>query len=177
MDCASQSFASRVTRYLSYTLGRDRLLRLIQHFSRLCSWGIIYTRTKHNTTISKGLATLRNQIVLTRKLLRAGSTIEQIRSATSANSTKTADPIIRLATAGRFLALASYSSLDAMTLLDSLEVHKWKQAKMIRREATRSWWTAIILSIVIQAYTLRALESEPSTPYRDEVEKEWPASR
>lgn len=150
----NRSFISHYERYVSTTQGRDKLLRLVQHFARLCSWTLCRAGNR-----SHAVATLRHvirEISLARKLLRTGNFLYLFENIVHASRKPAHDPIIHFASIGRYIALSSYLILDASTLPDALGVWKWDKAKVLQKETARLWLISLIFSLVIQLRTLQA---------------------
>ena len=101
-------------------VGRDKLLRTLQYFSRFYAWYLLRTN-KTNRQIAPFEA-IKKQFGLTRKALRLGKNVEHFKAAATAANNKSMDPILRYLAIGRQLGYATYLSLDAVTYV-SLPSH------------------------------------------------------
>ena len=142
-------------KFLSTTVGRDKLLRTIQYFARFYAWYLL--RTNGSPAEIAPWEALKKQFGLVRKVMRSGKNVEHLKAAAVAADAKTMDPILRYATIGRQLGYAGYLSFDLATLLDALGVRKSARAKMLQREAYRFWAMGLLCSVVAQVYSLYRL--------------------
>lgn len=143
-------------KFLSTTLGRDKLLRTIQYFARFYAWYLL--RTNATPASIAPWSTTKKQFGLIRKFLRFGKNIEHFKAAATAADAKVMDPVLRYATVGRQLGYAGYLSLDAGTVLDAAGIRKWEGAKRLQTEAYRFWAMGLACSVVSQVYTLYRLK-------------------
>lgn len=143
-------------KFLSTTLGRDKLLRTIQYFARFYAWYLLRTNGT-SASIAPWTAT-KKQFGLIRKFMRVGKNVEHLKAAATAADAKVMDPVLRYATIGRQLGYAGYLSFDAGTVLDAAGIRKWEGAKRLQHEAYRFWAMGIACSVVAQTYTLYRLK-------------------
>ena len=155
-------------KFVATTVGRDKLLRLIQYFARFYAWYLL--RTNKPQTAVAPWETLKKQFGLVRKVLRAGKNVEHFKAAAVAANTKTMDPVLRYAAVGRQLGYAGYLTFDLATLLDATGVRKTKNVKWLQKEAFRCWAMGIMCSIVAQTYTLWRLSEREGRVDRKEGE-------
>jgi hypothetical protein len=99
-------------------VGRDKLLRTLQYFSRFLAW-YLYRTNRPASTISPFEAT-KKQFGATRKLMRVGKFVEHFRAAAVASDAKSMDPVLRFTTIGRQLGYAMYMLLDNACVVRSL---------------------------------------------------------
>lgn len=155
-------------KFVASTVGRDKLLRTLQYFSRFYAWYL------YRTNGTKGeiapFEAIKKQFGLARKLMRVGKNVEHLKAAAVAADSKTIDPVLRYAAVGRQLGYAGYLTFDALTVLDSLGVRKWEGAKSAQREAYRFWAMGILCSIVAQSYTLYRLREREAKVDKKEGE-------
>ena len=142
-------------RFVATTVGRDKLLRVLQYFARFYAWYLL--RTNGTPAAIAPWATIKKQFGLTRKILRAGKFVEHLRAAATAADAKAPDAFLKYTTVGRQLGYAGYLTCDAATVLDAAGIKKWSRAKRFQQEAYRFWAMGIICSIVGQFYTLYQL--------------------
>merc|ERR1712000_538409 len=122
-------------KYMSTTLGRDKLLRVVQYFSRFYAWYLL--RTNAVPSAIAPWTALKKQFGLIRKSMR---------------------PILKYMTVGRQLGYAGYLSFDAATVLDAAGVRKWEGAERAQKEAYRFWTMGLACSVIMQTYTLWKLK-------------------
>lgn len=140
-------------RFVATTLGRDKLLRVLQYFARFYAWYLL--RTNATPAAIAPWDALKKQFGLTRKLLRVGKNVEHLKAAASASDAKAPDDaFLRYTTVGRQLGYAGYLTCDAATVLDAAGIRKWDGAKRFQREAYRFWSAGLICSVLTQVYTL-----------------------
>ena len=147
---------SHYLKFLSTTIGRDKLLRTIQYFARFYAWYLLRTNAANSSVTPFNL--LKAQLGLTRKLLRVGKNVEHLKAAAAASDAKSMDPVLRYATIGRQLGYAGYLSFDMATVLDTIKVRPWAGAKRAGQEAYRFWAMGLACSVVAQVYTLWRLK-------------------
>jgi len=148
---------SHYLQFVATTVGRDKLLRVVQYFSRFLAWYVF--RTNGTPAEVAPWETLKRRLGLVRKVLRAGKNVEHLRlAARAADADKTADPVLRYAAVGRQLGYAAYLTLDAATLPAALGVRKGGPLTVrLQLEAFRFWAAGLLCSVVAQTYTLHRL--------------------
>lgn len=146
---------SHYIKYVATTVGRDKLLRTIQYFSRFLAWYLY--RTNHPQSSIQPFEVLKKQFGLTRKLMRAGKFVEHFKAAAVAADTKGMDPVLRYCAVGRQLGYAGYMSLDSITVLDATGIRKFGASKRLIREAYKSWFAGLSFSAASGIYTLYKL--------------------
>lgn len=146
-------------RYVATTVGRDKILRTIQYFSRFYAWYLY--RTNNPTSAIQPWATLKNQLGLTRKIMRVGKFVEHIRAASelydAAMKNGSGDKIVQYLQTMRQIGYAGYMFFDTMTVLDAMGVRKSEGAKRLQATAYRFWLTGLITSALAGIYTLYQL--------------------
>ena len=101
-----------------WIVGRDKLLRTLQYFSRFYAWYLY--RTNHPARLIAPYEAIKKQFGLTRKALRLGKNIEHFKAAAVAADTKEMDPVLRYCAIGRQLGYGMYLTLDAVTYVGAL---------------------------------------------------------
>ncbi|KAG0158188.1 Peroxisomal biogenesis factor 11 [Penicillium digitatum] len=172
-------------RFVATTVGRDKLLRTIQYFSRFYAW-YLYRTNKPQSAIDPYNA-VKKQFGTTRKIMRIGKFLEHLKAAAVAFDNKNpVDPILRYLAIGRQLGYAGYLTLDAITIIDVIGIRKLSSAKRVQESAYRSWAAGLIFSTVAGVYTLVRLREKEKTIDRKEgegvveakkIEKERSAAR
>ena len=99
------------------TVGRDKLLRTLQYFSRFYAWYLF--RTNNPARLIAPYEAIKKQFGLTRKALRLGKNVEHFKAAAVAADSKNMDPVLKYCAVGRQLGYAMYLSLDAVTYVSA----------------------------------------------------------
>ncbi|OQD60281.1 hypothetical protein PENPOL_c025G04208 [Penicillium polonicum] len=172
-------------RFVATTVGRDKLLRTIQYFSRFYAW-YLYRTNKPQSAIDPYNA-VKKQFGTTRKIMRIGKFLEHLKAAAVAFDNKSpVDPVLRYLAIGRQLGYAGYLTLDAITVIDVIGIRRLSSAKRLQESAYRSWAAGLIFSTVAGVYTLVRLQEKEKTIDRKEgegvveakkIEKERSAAR
>jgi peroxin-11B len=92
------------------TVGRDKVLRTLQYFSRFLAW-YLYRTNRPASTIAPFDAT-KKTFGQTRKLMRVGKFVEHFKAAAIASDAKSMDPVLRFTAIGRQLGYAFYMLCD-----------------------------------------------------------------
>ncbi|KAI1607972.1 peroxisomal biogenesis factor 11 [Exophiala viscosa] len=169
-----------VTHYLRYvatTVGRDKVLRTIQYFSRFYAWYLY--RTNNPTSTIQPWVVLKNQFGLTRKILRIGKFVEHIRAGAeiydAAIKSSNGDKITQYLQILRQIGYAGYLTFDTMTVLDAMGVRKDPKAKSAQATAYRFWLTGLVASALAGIYNTYKLRQRVQTvdekDAEDKVEK------
>lgn len=150
-----------VTHYLKFvstTVGRDKLLRTLQYFSRFYAWYLL--RTNGLPASISSYNAVKTQFGLARKLLRIGKNVEHFKAAATLSDSKGLDPIVKYLSVGRQLGYAGYLSFDALTVPDALGFRKSPSTKRLQHEAYRCWAAGLIFSVVSGVYSLYGLRAQ-----------------
>lgn len=166
-------------RFVATTVGRDKVLRTLQYFSRFLAWYLL--RTNYTESTIAPWNAIKKQFALTRKLLRVGKNVEHFKAAavaldakpTTPNSTATIatpanDPILKYLAVGRQLGYGTYLSYDMVAYLDSAGIRKLASAKRLQAQAAKAWLAGLLCSAVASVYTLwRLRELERNVNKKD----------
>ncbi|KAJ5899501.1 peroxin PEX11-2 [Penicillium taxi] len=156
-------------RYVATTIGRDKLFRTLQYFSRFYAW-YLYRTNKPQSAIEPYNA-VKKQLGTTRKILRIGKFAEHLKAASVALDNKNPiDPVLRYLAVGRQLGYAGYLSLDAVTVVDVIGYRKLASVKRLQDSAYRSWAVGLVCSAVAGVYTLFRLKEKEKAINRKEGE-------
>ncbi|KAA8644337.1 hypothetical protein EYZ11_001665 [Aspergillus tanneri] len=156
-------------RFVATTVGRDKLLRTVQYFSRFYAW-YLYRTNRPQSSIDPYNA-VKKQFGTTRKILRIGKFVEHLKAAAIAADNKSPiDPILRYLAVGRQLGYAGYLTLDTITVIDTIGVRKLAAAKRLQESAYRSWMAGLVCSAFASAYTIWRLQEREKTLDRKEGE-------
>ncbi|KKK14830.1 hypothetical protein P175DRAFT_0489479 [Aspergillus ochraceoroseus IBT 24754] len=149
-------------RFAATTLGRDKLLRTLQYFSRFYAW-YLYRTNQAESAIAPFNA-IKKQFATTRKVLRIGKFIEHLKAAALAADNKgPVDPVLRYLAIGRQLGYAGYLSLDSIILFDAIGVRKVAAAKRMQDSSYRCWISGLACSALAGVYTLWRLKQKEKT--------------
>ncbi|KAJ5525511.1 peroxin-11 Pex11-Penicillium chrysogenum [Penicillium tannophilum] len=172
-------------RFVATTVGRDKLLRTLQYFSRFYAW-YLYRTNKPQSAIDPYNA-VKKQFGTTRKIMRIGKFAEHLKAASVALDNKgPIDPVLRYLSVGRQLGYAGYLSLDMVTVVDAIGFRKLESAKRLQEQAYRAWAAGLLCSALAGLYTLFKLQEKEKTVDRKEgegvveakkIEKERSAAR
>ncbi|KAI4183528.1 MAG: hypothetical protein LQ348_004674 [Seirophora lacunosa] len=147
---------SHYLRFVATTVGRDKLLRTLQYFSRFYAWYLF--RTNNPPRLIAPFEAIKKQFGLTRKALRLGKNVEHFKAAAAViDDTKSQDELLRYCAVGRQLGYATYLTLDMVTYLDSAGIWKLESAKRLQKEAYRAWFVGLMFNAIAGLYTLWGL--------------------
>ncbi|KGO69170.1 Peroxisomal biogenesis factor 11 [Penicillium italicum] len=156
-------------RFVATTVGRDKLLRTLQYFSRFYAW-YLYRTNKPQSAIDPYNA-VKKHFGATRKIMRIGKFLEHLKAAAVAFDNKNpVDPFLRYLAIGRQLGYAGYLTLDAIIVIDLIGVRKLSSVKQLQKSANRCWSAGLIFSAVAGIYTLVRLQQKGKTIDRKEGE-------
>ncbi|KAE8328610.1 peroxisomal biogenesis factor 11 [Aspergillus sergii] len=156
-------------RFVATTVGRDKILRTLQYFSRFYAW-YLYRTNRPQSSIDPYNA-VKKQFGTTRKILRIGKFAEHLKAAAVAADNKSPiDPVLRYLAVGRQLGYAGYLTLDTITVIDVIGFRKLAAAKRLQDTAYRSWLAGLICSAIASVYSLWRLREKERTLDRTEGE-------
>jgi len=145
-------------KFVATTVGRDKLLRTIQYFSRFYAWYLF--RTNGSPSEIAPYEAIKKQFGLTRKIMRIGKNVEHFKAAAAAADSKSLDPVVKYCAVGRQLGYAGYLSFDLATVMDAAGIRKWEGAKRLQREAYRCWLVGLLFSTASGLYSLYGLRQQ-----------------
>ncbi|GAM89897.1 hypothetical protein ANO11243_079370 [Dothideomycetidae sp. 11243] len=138
--------------YVATTVGRDKLLRTVQYFSRFLSY---YTyRQNYSQDVVDQFSKLKSNLGLVRKAMRLGKFVEHLRAAALAADAKGMDPVLKFCAVGRQLGYAGYLFADMLTYLDAAGVRKSEAAKRLQKQAYQAWGMGLLFSVASGVYSL-----------------------
>lgn len=151
-------------------VGRDKLLRTLQYWSRFYAWYLY--RTNYPERIIAPYDAIKKQFGLTRKILRIGKFVEHFKAAAQLYDSKTAgeDPVLKYLGVGRQLGYAMYLTGDALTVLDATGVRKWEGAKRMQLQAYKAWLFGLVCNSLAGGYALWKLREREKGLDRKEGE-------
>jgi len=154
----SHPSVSHYLRFIATTVGRDKVLRTLQYFSRFYAWYLF--RTNATPAEIAPYEAIKKQFGLARKLMRVGKNIEHFKAAAQAADTRGSDPVLKYLAVGRQLGYAGYLTFDAVTYLDAAGIKPSASAKRLSREAYKCWFAGLLCSALSGTYTLYQLRTK-----------------
>ncbi|TGO36681.1 hypothetical protein BHYA_0117g00040 [Botrytis hyacinthi] len=145
-------------KFVATTVGRDKLLRTLQYFSRFYAWYLL--RTNGTPSEIAPYEAIKKQFGLARKLMRFGKNVEHLKAAAITADSKSLDPVIKYCAVGRQLGYAGYLTFDAFTVLDAAGIRKSPSTKRIQKEAYRFWLMGLLFSTASGMYSLYNLRQQ-----------------
>ncbi|MCJ1486063.1 Peroxisomal membrane protein PMP27 [Schaereria dolodes] len=145
-------------RFVATTVGRDKLLRALQYFSRFYAWYLF--RTNNPSRLIAPFEAIKKQFGLSRKVMRLGKNVEHFKAAAVAADSKNMDPVLKYCAIGRQLGYATYLSFDMVTFLDACGVRPMASAKRIQQEAYKAWFIGLTFSAIGGVYKLWLLRQQ-----------------
>ncbi|EFE30175.1 uncharacterized protein ARB_02966 [Trichophyton benhamiae CBS 112371] len=161
------------SRFIATTVGRDKVLRTLQYFSRFLAWYLLRTNRAQSTI--NPFEAMKKQFGLTRKLLRVGKNIEHFKAAAIALDSKPgvagapgSDPVLKYLAVGRQLGYGVYLSFDMLTYLDAAGIRKFAAVKKLQAHAQKAWLTGLLCSAIAGVYSMwRLSEMEKKINKKD----------
>jgi peroxin-11B len=142
-------------KFVATTVGRDKILRTLQYFSRFYAWYLF--RTNGTPGEIAPFEAIKKQFGLARKLMRVGKNVEHFKAAAIAADAKNLDPVVKYCAVGRQLGYAGYLTFDAATYLDAAGIRKSPLTQRLAKEAYRCWMIGLLFSAASGSYSLYQL--------------------
>ncbi|KAG0293921.1 Peroxisomal membrane protein PMP27 [Dissophora globulifera] len=149
-------------KYAATTVGRDKIYRAVQYFSRFLAWYLLRQGATKETVAR--FSNLKKTLGLSRKLMRFGKPIEHLENAAKATSVK--DEFLRYATIGKQLAYAGYLTFDGLIFIDGSGAYKFKNIKKYNELASKFWLAGIVFGFVSGLYKTRQIQIRRVTAAR-----------
>ncbi|RDW85636.1 hypothetical protein BP5796_03961 [Coleophoma crateriformis] len=149
---------SHYLKFVSTTVGRDKLLRTLQYFSRFYAWYLF--RTNGTPAEIAPWEAIKKQFGLARKLMRVGKNVEHFKAAAIAVDSKSLDPVVKYCAVGRQLGYAGYLTFDMATVLDAAGIRKSPATKNLQTQAYRFWFMGLLFSTISGSYKLYSLRQQ-----------------
>src|SRR5256885_357924 len=124
-------------------VGRDKILRTLQYFSRFYAWYLY--RTNNPPSAIAPFNAIKTQFGLTRKIMRVGKFVEHFRAASELYDASAklrangGDQVLQYLQILRQLGYGSYLTLDMLTVLDAAGIRKSTSAKNLQQQAYKAW--------------------------------------
>ncbi|KAG0005069.1 Peroxisomal membrane protein PMP27 [Entomortierella chlamydospora] len=145
-------------KFTATTVGRDKLYRGVQYFSRFLAWFLLRSGATKETVTR--FDNLKKTLALSRKC----KPIEHFESAMTAMSLR--EEIIRFFTVGKQLSYAGYLAFDALVFLDGAGAYKFQNIKRYIELSNKFWLSGIIFSFLGGLYKTRHIQIRRETASR-----------
>ncbi|KAF9098800.1 Peroxisomal membrane protein PMP27 [Mortierella sp. GBA35] len=145
-------------KFTATTVGRDKIYRAVQYFSRFLAWYLLRQGSSKETVAR--FNNLKKTLALSRKC----KPVEHLEAAVIA--TGVADEFIRFCSVGKQLAYAGYLSYDALIFLDGAGAYKFKNIKRYTELANKFWLAGIVFSFISGLYKTRQIQIRKETALR-----------
>ncbi|MBQ5154045.1 hypothetical protein EGM85_12395 [Macrococcus caseolyticus] len=132
---------------LERTTVRDKLLRLVQYFSRFLSYYCY--RKGYSVAIVDQLKTLTKHLSLARKAFRIGKPLIAFKALAFELGNQTAPSVLHIASILRNLGSGTFLTLDTLVFLNITGAYKFKPAtaKLIGDTANKFWLQSMLANI------------------------------
>ncbi|KAJ3039935.1 Peroxisomal membrane protein PMP27 [Rhizophlyctis rosea] len=151
MSLVSTKTADQTVKFLSTTVGRDRINRFVQYLARYLVWH--GQRTGYSKETIDRLSKLMTNVAQTRKLMRVGRQVEFANAIQKASTIK--DDIIRKTTQLKQLFLAVWIAHDSLQWAHTAGVYTFTDIKTITRRGLKFWLAALVVSTLGNLHRLR----------------------
>ncbi|KAG0056229.1 Peroxisomal membrane protein PMP27 [Gryganskiella cystojenkinii] len=141
-------------KYAATTVGRDKIYRAVQYFSRFLAWYLLRQGATKETVAR--FNNLKKTLGLSRKLMRFGKPIEHLDGAVKATSVK--DEFLRYCAVGKQLAYAGYLTFDGIIFIDGSGAYKFQNIKKYSELANRFWLAGITFGFISGLYKTRQIQ-------------------
>ncbi|KAG0199506.1 Peroxisomal membrane protein PMP27 [Mortierella sp. GBA30] len=145
-------------KYTATTVGRDKIYRAVQYFSRFLAWYLLrqgYTKE----TVARF-----NSLKKTLGLSRKRKPIEHLDNAVKATTVK--DEFLRYCTIGKQLSYAGYLTLDGLIFIDGSGAYKFQNIKKYSELASKFWLAGIVFGFISGLYKTRQIQIRRETAAR-----------
>jgi peroxin-11B len=148
-------------------VGRDKVLRTLQYFSRFYAWYLY--RTNNPPAAIAPFNAVKTQFGLTRKIMRVGKFVEHFRAASElydalakirANG---GDQVLQYLQILRQLGYGFYLTCDMLTVLDAAGIKKSTSAKKLQQQAYKAWFVGLLASAIAGFYSNYQLMQKAKT--------------
>ncbi|KAI9207561.1 peroxisomal biogenesis factor 11 [Polychytrium aggregatum] len=143
--------ANHTIKFLSTSVGRDRLNRFIQYLANFLAWYLANGKGE-NDLVSR-LAKLSLAVGQTRKLMRVGRQLEFVMTIAKSKGIK--DDLLRYVAILKNLSLFGWLSHDMFQWAHSVGIVKLSNIKQITERGMKCWLTALCVSFIGGLYRLQ----------------------
>ncbi|KAJ3123156.1 Peroxisomal membrane protein PMP27 [Physocladia obscura] len=147
----TNELVDKTVRFLSTTVGRDRVNRFVQYFARFLAWHL--QKNGSDKEVLARVAGLAAATAITRKVMRTGRQLEFARGIVKALAIK--DDVIRITTIFKSVFMAAWLSFDTCQWIHSAGVYKFENIKEIGSRAFKCWLVALLFSFAGDIYKLQ----------------------
>lgn len=139
---------------LERTVVRDKLLRLVQYFSRFMAYYAY--RKGYSKNVIQRFEVIKKQLSLARKLFRVGKPFGALKAFLAELRNQTADPVIHFTTLARNFGYGGYLTLDILNWAQSVKVTNFspKNAHLLSTWANRLWLLSTLSQLVAALYNM-----------------------
>ncbi|KAF9546047.1 Peroxisomal membrane protein PMP27 [Mortierella hygrophila] len=137
-------------KFTATTVGRDKIYRAVQYFSRFLAWYLLRQGSSKETVARF------NNLKKTLALSRKRKPVEHLEAAAIATGVK--DEFLRFCAVGKQLAYAGYLSYDALIFLDGAGAYKFTKIKRYTELANKFWLAGIVFSFISGLYKTRQIQ-------------------
>ncbi|KNG87664.1 peroxin PEX11-2 [Aspergillus nomiae NRRL 13137] len=149
-------------RFAATTVGRDKLLRTAQYFSRFYIWHLY--RRNHQKSAIDAYIVLRRQLGTTRKILRLGNFLQNLQTLARVMSDKNhSEPVLKFLAIGGQLGFGGYLVFDNITALKDIGIYKLPSSERLDVLADKFWAAGLVCSIMTCIYTLLHSQTQQRT--------------
>lgn len=135
-----------VARYLETTTGRDKIMRVVQYWSRFFAYVLL--RKGYSKETVRFWAQIKSTIGLSRKLFRVGKPVANLKEAITVYNKTTGDALVNVTSFLRAIGYANYLLCDSLVWLHSSKIKQLKHYETIKKVGTYFWLFGILSSIV-----------------------------
>jgi peroxin-11B len=152
---------------LPITVGRDKILRTLQYFSRFYAWYLY--RTNNPPAAIAPFTAIKTQFGLTRKIMRVGKFVEHFKAASELYDARAkvrangGDQVVQYLQILRQLGYALYMTFDTLTVLDAAGIKKSAHAKNLQQQAYKAWFVGLLASAIAGLYSNYQLMQKAKT--------------
>lgn len=148
-------------------VGRDKVLRTLQYFSRFYAWYLY--RTNNPSAAIAPFNAVKTQFGLTRKIMRVGKFVEHFRAASELYDAMAkirangGDQVLQYLQILRQLGYGFYLTCDMLTVLDAAGIKKSTSAKKLQQQAYKAWFVGLLASAIAGFYSNYQLMQKAKT--------------
>lgn len=139
------------------TVGRDKVLRTLQYFSRFYAWYLY--RTNNPPAAIAPFNAIKTQFGVTRKIMRVGKFVEHFKAAAELYDASAkirangGDQVLQYLQIFRQLGYGLYLTFDMLTVPDAAGIQKSTSAKNLQQQAYKAWLFGLLASAIAGFYS------------------------
>ncbi|KAF9360081.1 Peroxisomal membrane protein PMP27 [Mortierella sp. NVP85] len=137
-------------RFTATTVGRDKIYRAVQYFSRFLAWYLLRQGATKETVARF------NSLKKTLGLSRKCKPVEHLENAARATIIK--DEFLKFCTIGKQLAYAGYLTFDGIIFIDGAGAYKFQNIKKYGEYASKFWLAGIVFGFITGLYKTRQIQ-------------------